>query len=38
VSGDVSHRDFVLNDDEKRDHIMVCISRAKGLLELELAP
>jgi len=37
VSGDVTHRDFVLNDDEKRDHIMVCISRAKGLLELELA-
>lgn len=37
VSGDVEHHDFVLNLDEQRDHIMVCISRAKGLLELELA-
>jgi hypothetical protein len=37
VSGDVEHRDFVLNDDEKRDHIMVCVSRAKGgVLELAL--
>jgi len=37
VSGDAEHHDFVLNVDEQRDHIMVCISRAKGLLELELA-
>jgi phthalate 4,5-dioxygenase reductase subunit len=37
ISGDVEHRDFVLNDDEKRHHIMVCTSRAKGILELELS-
>ena len=30
ISGDVEHRDLVLMDDEKRDQIMVCVSRARG--------
>jgi len=28
VSGGVDHRDMVLTDEEKRDHIMICVSRA----------
>ncbi|MEO7256073.1 MAG: PDR/VanB family oxidoreductase [Casimicrobium sp.] len=37
VSGAVEHRDSVLSDDEKRDHIMVCVSRAAaGELVLDL--
>lgn len=30
ISGDVDHRDFVLQDDEKSNYIMVCVSRARG--------
>ena len=37
VSGDVEHRDMVLSDEEKRDHVMVCVSRAAaGELVLDL--
>ncbi len=37
TSGDVDHRDFVLNDEEKQQHLMVCVARAKaGVIELEL--
>lgn len=30
ISGDAEHRDMVLTEDEKADHIMVCVSRAKS--------
>lgn len=30
LSGDVEHRDMVLSDEEKENHIMVCVSRAKS--------
>jgi phthalate 4,5-dioxygenase reductase subunit len=30
ISGDVDHRDFVLQDEEKSDFIMVCVSRGRG--------
>lgn len=30
LAGDVDHRDTVLMDDEKEDHIMICVSRAKS--------
>jgi phthalate 4,5-dioxygenase reductase subunit len=30
VEGDVDHRDLVLMDEEKSDHIMICVSRAKS--------
>ncbi len=30
VSGDVDHRDFVLQDHEKSSQIMVCVSRGRG--------
>ena len=30
ISGEVEHRDSVLIDEEKADHIMVCVSRAKS--------
>ena len=37
ISGDVEHRDFVLNDEEKRHQIMVCVSRASsGVIEIDL--
>jgi len=37
VSGDVEHRDMVLLEEERKDHIMVCVSRAKsGELVLDL--
>ncbi|WP_244813928.1 PDR/VanB family oxidoreductase [Caballeronia sp. Lep1P3] len=29
-AGEADHRDMVLGDDEKRDHIMICVSRAKS--------
>jgi phthalate 4,5-dioxygenase reductase subunit len=29
VSGEADHRDMVLMDEEKADHIMICVSRAK---------
>ncbi len=37
VSGDVDHRDMVLMDEEKPNHIMICVSRAaSGGLVLDL--
>ncbi len=30
VAGEVDHRDLVLGDDERVDHIMVCVSRARS--------
>lgn len=37
VSGDVDHRDMVLMDEEKTDHIIICVSRAKaGALVIDL--
>ena len=37
VSGEADHRDMVLLDEEKADHIMVCVSRAKdGALVIDL--
>lgn len=30
LSGTPDHRDFVLSDAEQRDHVMVCVSRAKS--------
>lgn len=30
LSGDVDHRDMVLMDDERKDHIMICVSRARS--------
>jgi phthalate 4,5-dioxygenase reductase subunit len=30
VSGEVDHRDHVLMDEERSDHIMICVSRAKS--------
>lgn len=28
LSGTVDHRDFILSDDERRDHLTICVSRA----------
>ena len=37
LAGAAEHRDMVLSDEEKEDHIMVCVSRAKsGELVLDL--
>ncbi|WP_407496657.1 PDR/VanB family oxidoreductase [Pseudooceanicola sp. MF1-13] len=37
IEGEVDHRDMVLMDHEKPDHIMICVSRAKsGKLVLDL--
>jgi ferredoxin-NADP reductase len=37
VAGDVDHRDFVLDDNERKFFLMVCVSRAKsGMLTLDL--
>ncbi len=37
LSGDVDHRDLVLSEGEKKDHIMICVSRsANGRLVLDL--
>lgn len=30
LSGEPDHRDFVLSDSEQREHVMVCVSRAKS--------
>jgi len=36
-AGEVDHRDMVLMDEEKSDHVMICVSRAKaGDLTLDL--
>ncbi len=38
LAGEAEHRDMVLTDEEKADHIMVCVSRAKSPeLVLDLA-
>jgi phthalate 4,5-dioxygenase reductase subunit len=37
IAGDVDHRDMVLMEEEKADHIMICISRARsGNLVIDL--
>lgn len=37
IRGEVEHRDIVLMEEEKQDHIMICVSRAKsGGLVLDL--
>lgn len=37
MAGDADHRDMVLMDDEKEDHIMICVSRARsGNLVIDL--
>jgi phthalate 4,5-dioxygenase reductase subunit len=39
VAGQVEHRDFVLSDSDKCNHIMVCVSRASkanDLIEIDL--
>ncbi len=37
ISGDVDHRDMVLSEEERADHIMPCVSRARsGELVLDL--
>jgi phthalate 4,5-dioxygenase reductase subunit len=39
VAGQVEHRDFVLTDREKLNHIMVCVSRAShpnDVIEIDL--
>ncbi|CAB3766673.1 PDR/VanB family oxidoreductase [Paraburkholderia solisilvae] len=30
LDGEVDHRDFILSDDERADHLTVCVSRAKS--------
>ncbi|MDF1778809.1 MAG: PDR/VanB family oxidoreductase [Rhizobiaceae bacterium] len=30
ISGDVDHRDMVLMDEQRQDHIMICVSRARS--------
>jgi vanillate monooxygenase ferredoxin subunit len=36
VSGEPDHRDTVLSEGERRSYMMLCCSRAKGMLELDL--
>lgn len=36
LSGDPEHRDTVLSEGERRSYMMICCSRAKGTLELDL--
>jgi phthalate 4,5-dioxygenase reductase subunit len=36
VSGQVDHRDLVLTDDERANHIMICVSRSAGGAPLEI--
>lgn len=36
VAGNVDHRDMVLTANERRDHLIPCVSRASGRLVLEL--
>ncbi|MCY1464499.1 Phthalate 4,5-dioxygenase oxygenase reductase subunit [compost metagenome] len=30
IDGEVDHRDFILGEDEKHDHLLICCSRAKS--------
>ncbi|MCY1274477.1 PDR/VanB family oxidoreductase [Pseudomonas jinjuensis] len=30
IDGQVDHRDFILSEDEKKDHLLICCSRAKS--------
>lgn len=30
IDGQVDHRDFILSDDEKQEHLLICCSRAKS--------
>lgn len=30
LSGEVDHRDFCLSDEERKDHLMICVSRASN--------
>jgi len=36
LAGDVDHRDFVLSEAEQRDQLMVCVSRGRGRIVLDL--
>lgn len=36
LSGEVDHRDMVLTDAERQDALMICVSRARGTLVLDL--
>jgi vanillate O-demethylase ferredoxin subunit len=36
LAGEPEHRDYVLSGEEQRDHVMICVSRAKGRLVLDL--
>ncbi|TDF82645.1 PDR/VanB family oxidoreductase [Pseudomonas sp. H9] len=37
IDGEVDHRDFILSDDEKQEHLLICCSRSKSsLLVLDL--
>lgn len=36
ISGEPDHRDTVLSEKDRRSYVMVCCSRAKGLLALDL--
>jgi phthalate 4,5-dioxygenase reductase subunit len=36
LAGEVEHRDLVLTDDEKAHDIMICVSRAKGVVVLDV--
>ena len=35
LKGYVDHRDLVLDDDERANNIMICISRGRGLIEID---
>jgi phthalate 4,5-dioxygenase reductase component len=36
LAGEPDHQDFVLADDEQREFVMPCVSRASGRLRLDL--
>lgn len=35
LKGEVDHRDLVLEDDERANNIMVCVSRGRGTIEID---